>query len=388
MTGRWLSCLLAALLIGFTAPAFAIDPIDSMPDYRPSLDTDEGGLWMLIENAEKDTQQSPLLVADPALNAYLRKIVCDLAGPHCSSIRPYILDIPVFNAAMYPNGMMHVFTGLLMRTENEAQLAFVLGHEIGHFLERHSLEQFRNVKNTSDFLAFMSLVAGGAGVGIAADIMSLAAIGILYSYSRANEREADERGLASIVARGYDPRQGAVLWKAIIEEEEANPRRKKRSAFTATHPSPADRMTTLAERAAEIQAQSRAGTIRAESYRATMAPFRGKWLEAELNRGVYEESLVVLNRLVTAEPASGELQFYLGEIFRRRGKADELEQARSAYNRAIAGLFRSGDVYRSLGLVAMKLGDKPAARQAFQQYLAVSPDADDRQMVQYYLSQL
>ena len=55
--------------------------------------------------------------------------------------------MPQFNAMMAPNGMMLVWSGLLLRVENEAQLAAILGHELGHYLERHSVEQLRAAKD-------------------------------------------------------------------------------------------------------------------------------------------------------------------------------------------------------------------------------------------------
>src|ERR1041385_5527115 len=97
-------------------------------NYHPTPESDEGGLWMIGEKAEAEIRTSPLLVKDPALNAHLRKIVCKLAGPYCDSIRVYIVDVPYVNAVMSPNGMLQVWTGMLLRTQNDAEMAFVLGH--------------------------------------------------------------------------------------------------------------------------------------------------------------------------------------------------------------------------------------------------------------------
>ena len=72
-------------------------------------------------------------VRDPVLNAYVRKVLCRTIGDaHCAPIRLYIIRTSQFNASMAPNGMMQVWTGLLLRMDNEAQLATVLGHEMGH----------------------------------------------------------------------------------------------------------------------------------------------------------------------------------------------------------------------------------------------------------------
>ena len=76
--------------------------------YHPAPDTDEGGIWMIGERAEAEVRTSPLVIKDPALNAYLRRIVCKLSGPYCDSIRIYVVDIPYVNARMAPNGMLQV----------------------------------------------------------------------------------------------------------------------------------------------------------------------------------------------------------------------------------------------------------------------------------------
>ena len=75
-----------------------------------------------------------------------------------------------FNASMAPNGYMEVWSGLLLRAEDEAQLAFVLGHEIGHYRERHTLATLRAIRGRAGAAMVFSIIAAGAGVGIIGDI--------------------------------------------------------------------------------------------------------------------------------------------------------------------------------------------------------------------------
>ena len=79
-----------ALGAGFLLMGAAAEP--PPPNYRPAITTDEGGLWAVFDNAEKEIQTSPLVVKDEALNAYVKNLVCELAGPQCPSLRVYILD--------------------------------------------------------------------------------------------------------------------------------------------------------------------------------------------------------------------------------------------------------------------------------------------------------
>ncbi len=343
---------------------------------------------MAVEEIEKDTQRSPLLVDDETLNAYVTDLVCRLAGRNCASVRVYILEIPVFNATMYPNGMMNVFTGLLLRAENEAQLAFVLGHEIGHFLERHSIQGFRKARDTNSFLAFLSLGAAGAGVNYVADAANMIATGAFYAFNRDQERQADVHGFNAIVAHGYDPIQGAELWKAVIDEQEANPRRRAPSTFAATHPSPEERVRSLTQRAYEIKAQSKETTDGLERFREIIQPLRSQWLETELNRGEPEESVALFSRLLSNETESAELQYYLGEAYRKRGEEGDLDKAVEAFESAAGSDGVPAQVHRSLGLLAMKNGKKVAARDSLIRYLALQPEADDHEMIRFYIDQL
>ncbi len=87
-------------------------------------------------------------------------------------------------------------------------------------------------------------------------------------------------------------------------------------------------------------------------------------------------------------PASGELSFYLGEAYRKRNAAGDIDRASSAYKAAIAAGDAPVAAYRGLGLLAMKGGDKQTARDSFNRYLDAAPQADDRAMIQFYLAQL
>lgn len=128
---------------------------------RPDLATDEGGLWALMDREETRLRRSPFVVRDHGLREYLHGLACRLAGEHCPDIRVYPVRTPWFNASMAPNGMMQVWTGLLLRVENEAQLAAVLGHEIGHYLRRHALERLRDARSRSAFGQILGVALGG-----------------------------------------------------------------------------------------------------------------------------------------------------------------------------------------------------------------------------------
>jgi len=378
-----MAAVAALLLAANTAQALEDAPAVG---YRPDPSTIEGGLWMAGDKAEQAVKTSPQLVHDAALNAYVRSVVCKLAGDQCASIRVYIVEVPRFNAYMMPNGAMVVWTGLLLRVQNEAQLAFILGHELTHYLHRHALDSMRRAETTSSLLTLFSVAAAGAGVGIVGSVANLAAAGMLFAHTRDQERDADSGGFDLATANNYDPRQAASIWQFVMDESHANPHAEGRDFFTANHPTDAERLATLTQKADGMAAQS--WVTNEAAFHSQTKPFLDRWLEDEFNRGEPEESVAMLERLVAANPPSGPLSYYLGEAYRRRNAAGDIDRASNAYKAAIATSDRPAAAYRGLGLLAMKGGDKQSACDSFTQYLATAPEADDRAMIQYYLTQL
>ena len=400
------SCLGLCVLLCVACAAPRGSP-DAMPDiqagWRPDADSDEAGLWMKMDRAEAALRSSGRLITDPDLNNYVRNIACKLAGPHCADIRVYIVEIPQFNAAMAPNGAMQVWSGLFLRVENEAQLAQILSHEIGHYVRRHSVQALRDVRTKAAFLQIFGLAVGadGAAAGVAAGVgagagqlagsgaqaaAQLATVGSIYAFSRENEREADEIALQSMVNAGYDPREAAKTWEALIKERDAAKEGSPLFFFT-THPNPEERIATLKALAEKATRAGGSWVIGREEYRKALSPVRAVFLWDELRRREFARSQVVLDRLFAegAEPA--ELFFFQAELYRLRGGVGDLEKARGAYERALELGQVPPEASRGLGLVLWKLGDKTSGRASFERYLADRPQAEDREMIRMYIQQ-
>jgi len=376
----------AALLFGCASQK----PLRDMePGERPPEDTDEAGLWTALDESELALQRSPLLVHDPALNAYVKKLVCDLADSYCRDIRVYIVRRPYFNASMAPNGVMQVWTGALLRSENEAQLGFVLGHEIGHFLHQHSIKQWRRTKDIMNALSILQLVAARSGTQDAYDIFDvsqLVAYASLYKYSRDAERESDTEGFERAVKLGYRADQGALLWQGLLAEDNARDRNKPSGIF-ATHPATEERMTTLREVAeAFVDAGSRTGE---ETYQTATEPFFASWLEDELGRRHYPQTIVLLDRL--QERARGThlawVEYYRGELFRKRRAGGDDKRAIDAYRAAMRVPGYPPIAHRDLGYMYRTIQQPAQAANEWRQYLKLQPDAADRATVEHYLSE-
>ncbi|MBP9153497.1 MAG: M48 family metalloprotease [Xanthomonadales bacterium] len=376
----------AALLAGCASQ----QPLrDMAPGERPPEDTDEAGLWMALDESEMALQRSPLLIRDAGLNAYVKKLVCDLAGEYCRDIRVYIIRRPYFNASMAPNGVMQVWTGALLRSENEAQLGFVLGHEIGHFLHQHSIKQWRRTKDIMNALSILQLVAASAGTRDAYDIFDvsqLVAYASLYKYSRDAERESDTEGFERAVKLGYRADQGALLWQGLLAEDNARDRNKPSGIF-ATHPATEERMTTLREAAeAFANAGSRTGE---EGYRSATEPFFASWLDDEMGRRHYPQTIVLLDRL--QERATGShlawVDYYRGELFRKRRAGGDDKRAIDAYRAAMRISGYPPIAHRDLGYMYRTIQQPALAASEWREYLKLKPDAADRATVEHYLSE-
>lgn len=363
---------------------------DLKPGERPPAGSDEAGLWLQMERAEQDVLLAGNLVRDRALNEYVRGIVCRLAGPHCGDVRVYIIRNAEFNAAMAPNGMMHVWTGLLLRTANEAQLAYVLGHEIGHYLRRHSLQRMRDIHSKSAFLQVITMVLG-AGAGVAGSAVGLGAqlatLGSVYAFSRDSEREADELGFELMVRAGYDPREAPRSWERLLAERQASGTPQP-TIFFATHPPTDERVATLrtmAEKAAATAGETRIGR---EDYLARLAPFRMALLGDEVRRRDFAATDVLLKRLIEDGVGLGDLYFWQGEMHRLRSAPDDLPKAIAAYRKALEFPDVPAETHRSLGIVLVRTGDRRAARDELARYLDRRPIAEDREMIKSQIADL
>lgn len=360
---------------------------DNAPGTAPVAGSDEAELWYAMERAEAELKRSPLLVRDPALNEYVRGVACKAAGAHCRDLRVYVMDVPQFNASMAPNGVMLVWTGALLRMRDEAELAFVLGHETGHFTALHTLRQWRRMKDMSNFLSAFSMVAYGGGYGNVAQMGSLAGMATMLKYSRDMEREADRLGFGHVVENGWAPQAGADLWARMWREEQTRKWDRPLAVFS-THPASQERLRDINAAAAAIASPP---TDRGrERYRAATRPFLERWLDQELGQRRYAGSILVIGELLEDAPAAdrGLLTFYLGEAYRRRGLKDDRARAAGHYAEAIALPGTPAAAWREHGFARRASGDLAGARAALQRYLKDAPAAEDHAFVQRELDKL
>jgi metalloendopeptidase OMA1, mitochondrial len=143
------------------------------------------------------------------------------------------------NAFALPGGKVGVNTGLFKVARNDAQLATVLGHEVGHAVARHGAERMSQGMLEQAGLAVLGATTGAGYAQLAAQAATLA---IILPYSRTQESEADHIGLILMAKAGYDPRQAIELWQNFQKLGGDRP-----PEFLSTHPSEGTRIERLQE---------------------------------------------------------------------------------------------------------------------------------------------
>jgi Zn-dependent protease with chaperone function len=345
---------------------------------RPELATDEGGLWAIMDREEQRLRRSPFALRDAELQAYVQDITCRLAGEHCPDVRVHLVRTPMFNASMAPNGMMQVWTGLMLRVDNEAQLAAVLGHEIGHYLQRHTLDRLRDIKTRTAFGQFLSLF------GIAGIVGQMGLVAGMFAYGREHESEADRIGAALMRRAGYDPVEAARIWENLQLEIKARPDGERNSPMFATHPPAEERKQALAEFAAAAPG----GEAHAQRWEKHVGRYLHDWLGEEVKRGQHEESIALLTRKIAARPKEAEFLHARAEVYRLRGGEADVPAALADYQAAAALGSEPAETHRGMGMIFQKRAQAPEARASFLRYLEKAPQAPDAAMVKTYMESL
>lgn len=159
----------------------------------------------------------------------------------------YVVDSNEVNAFAVPGGFVYVTTGIIKELENEAQLAAVIGHEIGHIAKKHSVKFLQRAIIANYGIEFLSNLIGGKGEK--AEITKIiSTIGINFLFlknSRENEYEADEQGAYLVSKIGYSPRAMVEVQEHLMKLRKSKPTALEE--FLSTHPISENRIAHIEE---------------------------------------------------------------------------------------------------------------------------------------------
>jgi predicted Zn-dependent protease len=270
----WLSSMAAAGL----AAGCATNPV-----------TGKSQLMLVSEDQEIqiDQQNSPYQFSadygttqDKALGSYIDRTGKNLVSQTHRTHMPYnfhVVNATYVNAYAFPGGTIACTRGILLSLENEAELAALLGHELGHVNARHTAQQMSKGMLSQAVVGGLSAVAGAAGSGyggLASQLGQIGAGALLASYSRDNERQADALGMEYIVKSGYSPNGMVGLMEMLNSLGTHKP--SAIELMFATHPMSAERYQTVVQSAATQYKSTGGQPVHRERYMDNTARLRAQ----------------------------------------------------------------------------------------------------------------
>jgi predicted Zn-dependent protease len=194
---------------------------------------------------------------DPKANEFVKCVASAITEAAKGSVDVEKWDIVVFrdnqvNAFALPGGKIGVYTGILPVTKTDAQLAAVLGHEVGHVMAKHGGERMSQGLATQGGLAAIgALTPDNPKRGVVMGLLGLGAqFGVLLPFGRTQETEADTIGINLMAKAGFNPEQSVELWKNMAAASKGAP-----PEFLSTHPSNESRISGLQSHMAEAKAE-------------------------------------------------------------------------------------------------------------------------------------
>jgi len=251
------------LVVGIAASDCALNPATGSNQIMLVSEAQEIEMG---RQADAAVAQTIGLYADPVWQRYIQQFGARLAATSERPNLPWtfrVVDDPAVNAFAVPGGFVYVTRGLLAHLTSEAELASVVGHEIGHVTARHTVAAMSKQQIIGLGLALGSLASSKVAkyAGTANE-----ALGILFlKFSRDDESQADMLGLRYMRRADFDPRQMPEVFRMLdrLGEAEGGSRL---PTWLATHPSPGNRVTAINQQIAALPQDFSGTSVNRDSY--------------------------------------------------------------------------------------------------------------------------
>lgn len=354
--------LLSSLAAGCVsdAPPFPTAPgWDATDRAVGGPDDDERELWKESQKAFAKLVEDEWEYTEPDLTAYLDGIVARIAPPLAK--QGPRLDVRVIrdvehNASALPDGTLLITLPLVAALGNEAQVAFVLAHEIVHVTKRHSLLSSRYEAATASHVDRMDL-------------------------SRRHEAEADREAIAWMVRAGYAAREAAPALTHIVLND---PEHGRGVAIWQSHSDLRTRLGII--RRAVAKSGLRSGEDHVERFQRALDPHRLAAAEIELDAEHYDDALTLVDLQIERLPESAPAYVLRARI--SGGRDPKLRRSASFgadLERAVELAPEDPDALRALGLFLRDTGKPERSQEFLRRYLEARPDAFDRKLIERYL---
>jgi predicted Zn-dependent protease len=237
--------LIVVFLTLLVAQACAVNPATGR---RELSFVSEGQEIQMGQESDPQIVASMGLYPDSSVQRYVREIGLELAANSERPNLPWtfrVLDDPTVNAFALPGGFVYVTRGILAHFTSEAQLAGVLGHEIGHVTAKHSVAQ----------MSQQQLLGGLLGIGMilsedlraAGDVAGAGLQLLTLKFGRDDETQADELGVRYMRTLDYDPRELAGVMRMLERTGELSGGSGRAPEWLYTHPDPGNRVVHINE---------------------------------------------------------------------------------------------------------------------------------------------
>ena len=166
------------------------------------------------------------IVQDPEVNRYINVLgdsIARLTSRGDLEWHFFVVNSREVNAFAVPGGYIYVNRGLIERARNLSELAGVLGHEIGHVVERHTIKQMQQQQGAQVGVTLGCVLLNVCGTEIAQAGINVAGGALFAKFSRDDEAQADEVGIANVVRAGISPKGIPEMFQILIDERQSNP---------------------------------------------------------------------------------------------------------------------------------------------------------------------
>jgi len=203
-------------------------------------------IQMGAEYSQQINSQLPI-VQDAEINRYINVLGDSIARltsrtdiTQAGGWHFYVVDSKEVNAFAVPGGYVYVNRGLIERTQRMDQLAGVLGHEIGHVVKRHSIQQMQQQQGANIGVTLACVLTSICNNQAGQAAIQVGGTALFARFSRQDEAEADEEGIRNVVRAGISPNGIPEMFQILINERTSNPSAVE--GWFATHPLEEDRI--------------------------------------------------------------------------------------------------------------------------------------------------